>query len=368
MPCWIPDRKRRNYIAFQNGILDLDAVFQEKQYSEAFMDHSPNWFSAFRLDYKFDHEASCPKWLTFLDEAMENDDDRIDLLQEWAGYLLTNKNDFQKFIVLEGEGKNGKTVFFAGMTAMLGEDNVSHVAMENFGGRFDLGVTLGKAANISGDVGEIDNMAEGILKQFTGGDTMQFDRKNLIPVQARPTAKLMAAWNQRPRIKDRSAGLWRRMLLVPFRYSVKEENRIYGMDQPEWWSGESAGIFMWALAGLYRLKTNKRFTKCQVSQDALDEYKLDSNPTAEFFKDNLEPNTDAQIDAKHLFKLYQLWCKESNCRPLGSRQFGKEVKRSFPKASRTRRTHLGSRGYFYHGICYQSTQIAGQSVDPETAF
>ncbi len=77
------------------------------------------------------------------------DDERIRILQEWAGYLLFPTNYLQRFIVFEGEGGNGKTVCNAAMEAMLGRNNVSHVSIEQFGDRFALASTLGKAANIS---------------------------------------------------------------------------------------------------------------------------------------------------------------------------------------------------------------------------
>lgn len=350
MPCWLPDRSRRNYISAKNGIIDFDSIFAGRTEEECLLSHSPDWFSSFRLNYEFDAGADCPKWLQYLDEVMENDDDRISLLQEWAGYCLTQVNEFQKFIVLEGEGKNGKTVYFAGISAMLGEENISHVSIENFGGRFDLGVTLGKAANICGDVGEIDHLAEGILKQFTGGDTMQFDRKNLQPVQARPTAKLMAAWNQRPRIKDRSSGLWRRMLLVPFRYEIPEEKRIYGMDQPEYWHDEAPGILLWAIAGLHRLRKQRGFTVCEISKAAMQEYRSESNPTTLFLRDAVTESQGDFVNCLSLFEEYRKWCGESNSHPLGMRQFGKEIKKLFPTADRVRVRIQGKRFYVYMNV------------------
>jgi putative DNA primase/helicase len=53
----------------------------------------------------------------------------------------------QSFLVLEGEGANGKSVYMAGLEAMLGEDNCSHVPLELFGDRFSRTQTLGKLAN-----------------------------------------------------------------------------------------------------------------------------------------------------------------------------------------------------------------------------
>ena len=369
MPCWLPDRSTPHYVATSNGLLDLEAVFADKPAEECLLPHSPDWFSAFRLDYPFNVEAECPKWLKFLDYSLEGDTQRIALLQEWAGYLLTSSNDFQRFLVLEGEGRNGKTVYFAAMTAMLGEDNVSHVSIENFDGRFELGTTIGKAANISGDAGEIDSVAEGVLKQFTGGDIMQFDRKNLQPVSARPTAKLMAAWNSRPRIRDKSQGLWRRMMLVPFQRKVEAHRRVLGMDKPQWWidSGEAPGILLWAIAGLHRLRQNNEFSDSDVVTAAMAEYRQESNPAAEFFADYLIVSPQGGIESGSLYDMYDHWCRRNGCKPLGSRTFGKELRRHYD-VDRQQFRDGRRRLWKYVGVQFSTDEIAGKKIEDEDSL
>lgn len=362
MPCWMPDRSQPHYVSTINGILNLDAVFGKRPVSEWMIDHSPDWFSAFRLDYPFDPDAECPKWIDYISYSMDGDEERIAILQEWAGYLLTGSNDLQKFLVLEGEGSNGKTVFFSGMTAMLGEDNVSHVSIENFGGRFELGTTIGKSANISGDAGEIEGIAEGVLKQFTGGDIMQFDRKNLSPISARPTAKLMAAWNGRPRIKDKSMGLWRRMLLVPFNRKVEDGRKVYGMDKPEWWikQKEAPGILLWAIAGLYRLRQQGGFTRSKIADDAIYEYREESNPAMRFLhervsffpKEILDKEAEKDyadqrgVKADDLYLRYKEWCRDESVTPLAKQNFGKQIARQFGNLKH-RRGARGDRYFVY---------------------
>ncbi len=128
----------------------------------------------------------------------------------------------------------------------------------------------------------MDKAAEGFLKSFTSGDLMQFDRKFKPPIQTVPTARLILATNNRPRFSDRSGGLWRRMILIPFRITIAENDpgRVFGMDKPEWWeaSGELPGVFNWALAGLDRLRQQDRFTQSQVCEQALADYRTENNP------------------------------------------------------------------------------------------
>jgi len=291
-------------------------------------------------------------------------------LQEWAGYLLTSTNDLQRFLCLEGEGGNGKTVFFAAMEAMLGSDNVSHVPVENFGGRFDLGSTLGKAANICGDVGEIDQVAEGTLKQFTGGDSMFFDRKGIEPISARPSAKLMCAWNARPRFRDRSSGLWRRMLLVPFYYQVPKESRVLGMDSRSWWekSGEVPGILNWAIEGLFRLRGNVDFTRSLVCEIAIGVYRNESNPASVFLSDNMDfdENEKRLLPSSEIYSLYQKWSNSQGLYPLNATHFFRELNRTFPKAEK-KRASSGAREWGYTKIIFSVTEILKEST-PEPQY
>lgn len=373
MPCWMPDRSQPHYLTAKNGILDLDALLSGDD--DILRPHSPDWFSPLQLEYAFDPDAKCPRWIEAMNFCMERDQERINLLQEWSGYLLTHGNPYQRFLVLEGQGGNGKTVYFAAMRAMLGIDNVAGVALENFGERFALIPTIGKAANISGDAGNIEHISEGIVKQFTGGDVMSLDRKNKEAIETRATAKLMAAWNTRPHIKDKSMGLWRRMILVPFNREIPPEAKVRGMDEHEWWisSGEAPGILNWAIAGLYRLRTQGEFTRPKVMIEAMDDYRKETNPVLDFFSEYLT-DVDAQgeiIYLKPLFKIYEHWAAESGLkRPLSLRPFSRELKRHFSNSPHGRVKNRGPYRdqHFVEGLRWTTDEVEGKDIADEDLF
>lgn len=366
MPCWIPDRSQPHYVSLSNGILNLDGIFEGQPAQDCIFPHSSSWFSAVGLDYPFDPSAKCPLFIDYLEYSMEGDQQRIDLLQEWAGYLLTSKNEFQRFLALEGEGGNGKTVYFAAMTAMIGEGNVSNVALENFGDRFALSTTIGKAVNISGDAGEIDSVAEGIIKQFTGGDAMFFDRKGIGGINCPPTAKLMCAWNSRPRFRDKSDGIWRRMLIVPFTRQVDPNRRVRGMDQAAWWirQNEVSGILNWAIIGLDRLRQQGDFTRPRVSEAAIESYKASANPAAEFLNDFVSVEIGQEIFTEEIYSLYVYWCQKNNYRPMASNTFGAEVRRKFG-VERKRKRFGGKMPYFYENLKFIVDEIEGKKIESE---
>src|SRR5262249_25697470 len=100
--------QRGDIIAMSNGLLDVDALFAGKP--DVLLPHTPRWFSMNCLPYPFKADAGCPHWRAFLAHNLEGDDERIALLQEWFGYCLMTDTSLQKFLMLVGEGANGKSV------------------------------------------------------------------------------------------------------------------------------------------------------------------------------------------------------------------------------------------------------------------
>jgi P4 family phage/plasmid primase-like protien len=342
----------RQWVSVSNGILMVDAIITcEKQ---VLREHDATWFSPNKLPYPYDPtrgSAERPLWENFLEKNLEGDSGRIAQLQEWMGYCLIPLTSLQKFIILEGEGANGKSVYCAVLEAILGRDNVSHVPLEMWAQRFSLSPTIGKLANIITEVGELDRVAEGFLKAFVCGEAMTIDRKGLDPIHSNPSARLVIACNNRPRFSDRSGGLWRRMLLVPFDVTIAESEQVRGMDKPEWWirSGELSAILNWALEGLLQVLRNG-FTETQEGKDAIEDYRREANPAREFLLERYEEIDGAEVESQAVYVEYRNWCEASGHRPLGSRLFGKEVRRAFPKTFKHRMGPRDSRFYILRGI------------------
>lgn len=369
---WIADgaRRRRNLVAMQNGLLDIDALLAGKPNAECVAPLSPEWFSTTRLSYAFNIKADCPAWMAFLARNLEADPERMNLLQEWAGYLLLPDTGQQKFLALEGEGSNGKSVYCAAVTAMLGRDNCSFVGVEGLSDKFVRTQTLGCLANICPDVGEIEKANEGDLKSFVSGDVMFFDRKYLSGLNCIPTARLMMSFNTRPRFSDRSSGVWRRMMIVPWRVQISEAERIENMDKDWWWeaSGELPGIFNWALRGLVRLRRQGRFTASKLSTDAVEEYREESNPARMFLHEFCETCSGTSIISSKLYEHYADWIKQNGYKPLGEKQFGKEVKRVFPLTERKYGGSRADRYYRYDGLTFTVDEICGKKTSDSTLF
>jgi putative DNA primase/helicase len=345
-PAWIRGESgHTNYIALRNGLLDISNTGG----SYTLRPLTPHWFSTVALPYDYDAKATCPQWLRFLHTVFEDDEERIQLLQQWFGYLLTPDTSQQSFMVLEGEGANGKSVVLEVVEALLGHKNVSHVPVEVFGERFQLTVTENKLANIAPEVNETARISEGALKQFTGGDVMYHDRKGRDGFDTKPTARLMLATNNRPPFGDRSDGIWRRMRYLPFQVTIQPEDRNPNLARQL--KTEVAGILNWALEGHRLLYANGRFIEPAASVKAIQEYRRESNPAGIFLREQCHRDDASRVPVDALYQAYREWAKDNGHSALNNAQFGKEVGKVYRNVKKVRPTLAdGSRPWMYLGV------------------
>jgi putative DNA primase/helicase len=353
MSTWDDGRERLGIhsLAMGNGVLTYSPYHLDP--GPVLAKHSPRFFSTLRLPYDYDPEAGCPKWQVFLEDVLSADKEYITLIQQWVGYLLRPDLREQKFLLCVGEGANGKGVLFQVLQDLVGCANCSQVPLSRFGKPFALYATYGKLVNMTSESSHmIDEEAESILKSFVAGDRFTFERKFREPMDGMPTAKLMIATNALPRFNDKTQGVWRRILLIPFDKSITEDQQIKNLAQ-EIAKKELPGIFNWGMDGLRSLNRNNGFVKPARTDDLLEEYRRDSDPARAFLVEHFTASPNAQgnvIPCSDAYKQYRQWCEDNGYHPLGERAFGQQVKRIFPGVNRRRSGARDDRQYVYDGL------------------
>jgi P4 family phage/plasmid primase-like protien len=331
---------------FNNATVMLD----KKQGEPVQIPHTPDYFTTIKLPYDFVPSASYLDWEGFLLDVTEGDVERTILLQQWAGYLLTPSLREQKFLLVAGEASTGKSTFFEIIERMLGRENVTHVPLASFGQRFSLASTLGKLANMSSESSaDISTFGENVLKTYSAGDSMSFERKYLDPIETLPTAKLMFSCNELPKITDKTQGVWRRLIFCPFErvYSEKEQDKRL----PDKLAMNLSGVFIWAVKGIELLKKYNGFVSPAKCIEALEDYQLRMNPTRGFLQDEYEIDALAEgVPFGEIYKHYENWCKENGFKPLNSANFGRELKRVYPEVIKVKKTVFDRRVAVYAGL------------------
>jgi putative DNA primase/helicase len=352
LPLWIdppnPPEDSAHRV-FQNGMVDMGGV-SENDRPDLYEFDTRN-FDQIALPFNYDPNATCPLWretLTQIFPRTQENDHRIEVLQEFLGWSMSPQRiKLDKFLIMEGAGANGKSTILEVWVAVLGENNVSHVPLSEFGGEFRLHAMAGKLANIASDMTRVEKIEEGLLKELTSGDKVQVNRKHKDPISMVPTARLIFATNALPPINDKSDGVWRRMIAMPFfvQFSEAEQDRERASRLAE---EELPGIFNWALEGLRRLVRNDGFTECDVCRESVSEHRMHSDPFAQFVDERCTRGVHLREPTAALYSAYRSFCKTAGRMAVNSSEFGKRVA-SLEDVSRERETS-GDRQYEYVGI------------------
>lgn len=362
LPLWIerlrpPSVQASNDIAFLNGRIDRGLLLSEAPLPELEIGRPDcRYFSTVVLPFEFDAQADCPLWVQTLAEIFAqraDDDHRIEVIQEFVGWtLVPGDMRFQKFLALQGRGNNGKSLLIKIWKQLLGPANVSHVPLDQLNGEFRLVEMMNKLANIAADMNYIDKVAEGVLKALTSGDPISVNRKNKPPITMIPTAKLIFGTNELPRFNDRSEGIWRRLLTIPFhrafRLGVDEDLTRAERLQPE-----LAGIFNWAVEGARRLYEQGGFTPCGECERAKRSHRVHSDPFLQWWELRAAADPHVRVQCEDAYRSYQKFCENNGNKFKNSAEFGKELMprlRPCSGATKRRFGHRSTRTYFYCGI------------------
>lgn len=333
MPSWIGRAEVRGaFIEFANSLLPIDQLDQPLA-ALRLREHTPEWFSQIKRDYPFDASATCPLWLSVLDRALDSDGERIGLLQEFMGLTLTHDTSFQRFLMMVGAAGSGKSTILKIWEALLGPEHVSNVALEHFDRPHVFAQTLGRLLNICADANEVEKVAEGTLKATVSGDPQTFDRKYLPIVDARATARIVLTANELPPFQDRSEGVWRRMLVLPFNTAVPEDAQDEKLETRL--LTELSGILNWALDGLRRLKARGKFIEPGVSKAAREEFQAQRHPTRTWLADTFVATKFGFEKSSEVYAAYTAWCEANGHRPASATIFASEVVRVFPTAQKS---------------------------------
>ena len=338
-------------ILFDNGILDLK--------TGALHPHDQTLFTTNILPYSWDPKASCPQFLAFLMDAVSGDQDRVDLLQEWFGYLMTRRYDHQKIMVLLGGPRCGKGTIGRLLKLLLGEQNFAGGSLSSLASDAYLAAIRNKTAVFIGDAQKklapaIVHRVTEYLKAISGGDEITFDRKWLSSVSEPLPCRFTISANNIPSLFDDSGALASRMMVVPFdkSYLGREDLELYAR-----LSAEITGIAAWSLQGLRRLAHNGKFTEPQSSKDELEAIQETFSPLLQFLSEACTHEPSDHCTVQELYDAYRAWCLREQEDLLKPKTFTAAIK----DATRGRGVK------YYKKVTRGFTGIAPRPAEPVTA-
>lgn len=351
MPSWIGKDGPGGIVAFKNGLLDLEAY--QRTGKARLRPHSPKWFSTNCLPHYYDEQARCPRWLDFLNQVFEGDQERKQALAMWFGYCLTSDTRQQKLALLVGRPRSGKGTTMAILGEILGQDNIATPSLTSMGSRFGLPPLVGKQAAIIGD-GHLGRQSDAVailerLKSIVGGDPQNIDRKGAAELaNVQIMARFTISVNELPRLPDASAALRSRMLLIPFNRTFEGKEDLGLLDRLRL---EVPGITNWALAGLRQLQEAGKLVQPKAGQDILDDFVRLSSPVQAFVDDCCEVGGDYIVPTSDLREAWKWWCAENGHEPGSTNTFINKLRTAVQVERVRHRSGLSrTQARFYSGI------------------
>ena len=346
---WLDGEDRGLQINLFSGQLSLDEYLYGLKFP--IHGHTPNYFTTTCLPFSFKERAACPRWMQFLDEVAP-DLEIQRMLQQMMGLFLVSDRGFQHFWILVGPGANGKSKVCEVLSALLGEENVSNVSLEQMSEKHTPIAMLGKLANIASEIETEEVRAgEAIIKAITGGDPITLNEKFKTPFQAILDARLLFACNELPVFKDRSQAIKRRLVIIPMTQEIPLERRDPRLFEKL--SKELPGILNWALVGLKDLYNSKILFEARVARRVKDAHLKASDPWEEWIRDYLEfdGTFTSSIRCLEVFQSFQNHFRaRGHKKVLTDATFGRALSHVFPEVQKTRIRVGQEREYHYAGL------------------
>jgi putative DNA primase/helicase len=278
---------------------------------------------------KYDPDARCNIFLTFLDRIMGGNAELIDFLQRALGYSLTGDISERVLFILHGGGRNGKSTLLEAIRDVLGPDYTDRTPTDllmtrrHEGIPNDLAALRGKRFVSASEVNEGRRLDEAKIKDVTGGDTIsaRFMRGEFFTF--RPQFKLWLGTNHKPVIQGTDKAIWDRIRLIPFDVRIPDNEIDRGLGEKL--REEAPGILAWMVDGCQLWQQRGLDAPTQVLA-ATDAYREEMDVLGRFLDDCCQLHESVVATSKDLYSTYSAWCDANGEKPVTQTALGRHLK------------------------------------------
>lgn len=312
------DLAPEKYIAFKNGILDVETMEfigydEPKAETLIFINQVDyNWDPLIKNDQKTDD---------FFNTITGGSQDGIDYLYQILGVLMSNYRDFKNVFYFTGVKDSAKSQYIHLCEMLLtnsdGVKDFSTIGLRALTDENSKELTsiIGKRANLCAETPPLNIKNDTLLKQLSGGDYVTLYQKFLGSVTFRNKAMLIFAGNTVPNffVSDKSS-IGERLLIYKFKTAIPKEKQIpkvYKTLNMEY-------IIVKAVEQLIPfVKNNQRFTIPDEIHSNRELMERESDSIYRFYKDCVvyTENKDHRINSVDLFTAYQYYLMDDGVIP-----------------------------------------------------
>ena len=336
-----------------NGILDLRTGQLSPHRREALLSHL--------APVEYHAGATSSLWENFLRDATSGDGELEAFLRRAVGYSLTGSTEEEVLFFIHGPGAAGKSTFLETVKAAFGDYaeavDVETLMLRNGAGgpRPEIARLDGRRLAISTEVARGAQLAAGLVKQLTGGDTVIARQLYAEAREFKPQCKFWLVGNYQPVVDADDSALWRRMLRLPFEHMIPASSRDVKLKarlrEPE----HLQAVLAWAVRGCREWQELEGVKPPDCVRIATERYREDSDRLSPFFTECCLFQPALWTLTARLRVTYDEWCKERGDRPLGSRALADWLRAHNCKPERA--TDGAKRGWWGVGLLSERNEI-----------
>lgn len=255
-----------------------------------------------------------------------------DVVQELCAQTLLPAN-FGVAAWFFGQGANGKGVLMEVIDAIHRQS--CRLRLDHLAEKFALEPLIGASLVLVDEVanGKFD---EELFKTLITGNGVDVDRKWDKPLRSyHPRAKWIISANTIPHIRDKSDGVWRRIVFIPWQVQIAECDRTPDLDK-QIIKKELHIVLDWLLLGAVRIVKRGRFLSESemppIIQSQKQIMRLESDSVRAWIDEEGIHHAPAVWTANdEIYTSYTDWCEAAQRTPLGVEMFWKSIRNRFPE-------------------------------------
>ena len=304
-------------------------------------------------------ESDCPNFMKFIKTSAGLENLLCILIS--LGYGISSLSKVKKAIFLFGETDGGKSTLLDFLATAVSPELISNINFQQLGSGYFVIQLLGKKLNISYDNSSKAMDNEQQFKSIVANERISARALRENPVQFVPTAKLFFASNKPYTYKNPDLALYRRMVFIPFEYSVPPEEQDKELLQKL--EQERDVVFSLAARTLKGFVDSGYDFKMSPKAKAYLESRIAALNSAEgFLNDRTTIDEKGSVSAASLYDSYKLWCNENALDSDGKAEFKESILAFNPNIDYKKIGPRSKRVWGFKGIRLKTSD---ELIDPD---
>jgi P4 family phage/plasmid primase-like protien len=304
-------------INFKNGVLNI--------LTGEFTTDRNRWIFDYVLNVNYIEtctEKDCPNFMKFIKTSAGLENLQCILIS--LGFGISSLTDVKKAIFLFGETDGGKSTLLVFLSNAVAPELVSNINFQQLSNGYFVIQLLGKKLNISFDNSSKPMDNEEMFKSIVACERIGARAIRENPVQFSPTAKLFFASNKPYTYKNPDLALYRRMVFIPFEYSISPEEQ----DKELLAKLEKERDVVFSLAARTLkdfIESGYDFKMSPKAQAYLESRIAALHSVDGFLDDRIVVDENGSVSAAALFEAYKLWSTENALDAVDKAEFKESV-------------------------------------------